>query len=417
MSAQNIEKLRQSALEILQKNRREKDGYQYTVPSASSYPFQWFWDSCFHAIILSHFEPEHAMKELRSLCSRQESNGLVPHIIYWEDPKNGTKRRHGEIDFEWGTPGTSSITQPPMLAFAALQVYERTHDKNFLKEIYPKLYHFYTHLLIERDPRRNMLVGILNPDESGEDDSPRFDRPIGLPSHHTPEENFARRRMLVEKNRTCNFDAPFCMKQYFWVKDVPYNAILVRNLSALGKIAQEVGRMDEALHFRKLELEVADSMRDRMVSNGLFWSLFGEEYEKIFVKTWAIFAPLFARILSPEEAEALVKLHLHDEDSFATPFAVPTVARHEPSYNPSGNGNGGFSWRGPVWMATNWFIFKGLMDYGFTEDAARIRNQSAALLEKSGFRENFNPETGEGLGAKDFTWGGLVVDMFAHDLK
>ena len=62
-------------------------------------------------------------------------------------------------------------------------------------------------------------------------------------------------------------------------------------------------------------------------------------------------------------------------------------------------------------MAPHWFIYKGLMSYGFAEEANEIREMSRKLLEHSGFREYFNPETGEGYGAKEFTWGALVLDM------
>ena len=399
MTSSNTARLHDRAIALLRKNRRTKDEYQYTVPSPDSYPYQWMWDSCFHAIVLAYFEIADAKKELESLCAKQFGNGLIPHIIYWDGPKKGV------IDFEWGKSGTSSITQPPMLAYAAWHIYQRDHDRAFLERIYPKLYHFHNYLLTDRDPRRNFLVSVINPDESGEDDSPRFDRAVRLPPQHTLEENLARRLDLIETNKSCNFDAPFCVKNHFWVKDVPFNAILVRNLGVMGDIAEELERMDEAFYFRRLQLQVAEAMRDRMHSNGLFWSLAGEEYEKIYVKTWAIFAPLFAGILSKSEAHDLVALHLHDDESFNAPFSVPTVARHEPSYNPDG------FWRGPVWTASNWFIFKGLLDYGFEDEAARIRDHSIALIEQSGFRERFNPETGAGIGAHEFTWGTLTIDM------
>jgi len=69
---------------ILVNNRRESGEHQYTVPSPESYPYQWLWDSCFHAVILTRFDTEDAKKELRSLVSRQFENGLIPHVIYWE---------------------------------------------------------------------------------------------------------------------------------------------------------------------------------------------------------------------------------------------------------------------------------------------------------------------------------------------
>ena len=62
-------------------------------------------------------------------------------------------------------------------------------------------------------------------------------------------------------------------------------------------------------------------------------------------------------------------------------------------------------------IGTNWFIYKGLKNYGFLEIAQQIKDSSLKLLSNSGFREYFNPQTGEGLGAKNFTWGGLILDM------
>jgi hypothetical protein len=62
-------------------------------------------------------------------------------------------------------------------------------------------------------------------------------------------------------------------------------------------------------------------------------------------------------------------------------------------------------------MAPHWFIYHGLRRYGYETEAAQIREKSEALLQKSGFRECFNPETGEGYGATKFTWGALVLDM------
>ena len=56
------------ACEVLLGNRRTTGGYQYTVPSNAAYPYQWLWDSCFHAIVLSSFEPDAAKAELRSLA-------------------------------------------------------------------------------------------------------------------------------------------------------------------------------------------------------------------------------------------------------------------------------------------------------------------------------------------------------------
>jgi glycogen debranching enzyme len=382
---------------LMLKNRRQFGEFQYTVPDPAAYPYQWLWDSCFHAIVLCQFDPADAKRELLALVNRQFNNGMIPHMIYWE--------KGDVIDISWGKDGTSSITQPPMIAYAVWKIYQSDNDLDFLKQIYKNLFHYYKYLLNDRDPHERHLVGIINPDESGEDNSPRFDSILGLPPVHTLEENFQKRLLLVDENKKCNFDAPFCMKNFFWVKDVPFNAILVENLHCLADIADKLGFAYDATYFRTKRLEVISAMRELMLEDGLFWSTYGAEYEKIKVKTWAFFSPLFAKMLEQTEADKLIKEHLLNPKEFWTEYPVPTVSLDDPSYDQNG------FWRGPVWMATNWFVYKGLINYGYQKEAKIIQEKSLTLLEKSGFREQFNPHTAEGMGANDFTWGGLVLDM------
>lgn len=391
--------LRDQALALLAANRRTKGGYQYTVPSPDTYPYQWFWDSCFHAIVLARSEPEAAKAELRSLVSRQFSDGMIPHIIYWEP---GTVAR-----YDWGTDGTSALTQPPILAYAVQAVFEATGDDAFLRELYPSLLRFYHYLVDKRDPRDHHLSGIINPDESGEDNSPRFDDVLHVPVDISLADHLARRLELVDANRTCDFDAETCMKRHFWVKDVPFNAILVENLRVFASIARRLGEK-EGERFATLNADlIGTAMRERLFAEGVYWSAeaMNDPYELLKVDTWAHFAPLFAGLYSEDEAEALVRNRLFNEDTFWSPHGIRTVSRQEASYRPDGY------WRGSVWMAPHWFIYKGLVRYGYAEEARRIRDVSVRLIEQSGFREYFDPETGEGYGAHDFTWGTLVTDM------
>ena len=396
----NYMDLKLACRQLFLQNRQKKGIYQYTVPSPTAYPYQWFWDSCFHAIILNHLSCEDAKKEILSLLSKEFDNGMIPHMIYW---KKSVRTTFPHI--KWGKHGTSTLTQPPMIAYAVWEIFQKDNDLNFIKAIYPDLYHFYKYLLTERDPHENNLIGIMNPDESGEDNSPRFDKLLDLPARHTRGENRKRRFKLIEQNIECNFDAPFCMRNFFWVKDVPFNSIMIKNLKLLANLAQKLGEEEDTAYFAKKADDITSAMRKLMLEDGIFWSTYGEDYRKIKVKTWAIFAPLFAQIVTLDEAKKLVSLHLLNPAEFWTNFPVPSTSLDEPSFDP-----GGF-WRGPTWIGTNWFVYKGLINYGFLKEAEEIRQASVALLQKSGFREYFNPLTGEGLGAENFTWGGLVVDM------
>ena len=66
-------------------------------------------------------------------------------------------------------------------------------------------------------------------------------------------------------------------------------------------------------------------------------------------------------------------------------------------------------WRGPVWININWFLMRGLEDYGYDKDAQRLRQTIVELCRKEGFSEYFDPTTGEGLGSILFSWSAALL--------
>lgn len=394
---------------LMQQNRRTEGEYVYTVPSPELYPFQWLWDSCFHSIILSYFDIEAARAELRSAVARPLKSGILPHIVYWKSDSAqtnwGREMRGDIITNAWGTPGTSSITQPPVIASALAHVHLREPRVDFLEELYPTLRAHYIQLVSERDPDEIGVLGIINPDESGEDNSPRFDHAQELPQKHDAFANLDKRMRRIEQLRACSFDVPNCMREHFWVEDVAFNAILTVALRDLAAIARELGVGADAKLFETYAEKIETAMKQHFCTDGICYSLEGEKRTPIKVDTWNLFMPLYAGILSPEEARLLIEEYLLDKQKFWTPYAVPSTALDDPHYEVDG------FWRGPTWMAPNWFIYKGLKRYGYDELAAQLREKSVAMIDKSGFREHYDPQTGIGLGAHDFTWGGLVIDM------
>ncbi len=411
--------INKAVADLMSRNSRVVNGYRYTLPSSELYPFQWLWDSCFHAIILSKYDVESAKEELRSVTKKPLSCGMLPHINYWRQPKDtvvtnwGREKRGDVIDATWGTDGTSSITQPPLMAKALWRVYHAVDkDVDFLKEIYPVLFDHHTYLINERDLNGDGLLFIINPDESGEDNSPRFDISLGLEAVHTSDDHLDRRISLVHKNLLCKFDSKTYARRYFAVIDVAFNIIYLESLQIMALIAQELGRDDETRIFKNLADRVRLSLRSMLSMDGSVrlysYDLLREKFLK--VNTWNLFMPLYGGLLDSNEASILVDC-LKDERYFWTNFPIPTVARNSACYDP----DDGF-WRGPVWMAPNWFIYKGLMRYGYIDLATELAEKTRKLITLSGFREYYHPTTGEGLGAKDFTWGGLVTDMTDHEL-
>jgi glycogen debranching enzyme len=70
-------------------------------------------------------------------------------------------------------------------------------------------------------------------------------------------------------------------------------------------------------------------------------------------------------------------------------------------------------WRGPTWISGNWFLVLGLLRHGFRDEATELTRSTLRLVTEHGFREFFNPFTGEPYGANGFAWSTLAVDMVA----
>ncbi len=392
---------------LYEQNRRTHGEFSFTIPSSDTYPYQWLWDSCFAAITMSHFDVAQAKDELRSLAHHQFQNGMIPHMIYWQHT-NGLP----QLDMKWGTRNTSSITQPPLLAEAVNAIYDQDGDIAFVREMLPVIHRFHQFFYHERDPRHSKLVGIINPDESGEDTSPRFDHALDLPRQQSFEENYGARMELLKDWREARFIVKKRMDLKHWVRDVPFNAILLRSLHITARLAMLCGDQHIAHWSDMMADDVQDAMQAHLHhESGFYFSTmnYGDQERTITTSTWALFMPLYAELCTHEEAAQLVSL-LSEPDYFAAQFGVPTVAISEDTFNldsvwPWPN------WRGPVWFAPHWFIIKGLRRYGYHEQADLILAQSMKLLQKSGFREFYNPFSGEGYGAKDFIWGGLILDM------
>lgn len=397
---------------VMKKNQRSVDSNFYTVPSIERYPFQWLWDSCFHSLIyLSLGHHTEAKEELRSICKKQHQNGLIPHISFWHEPNKplpnwGRELRGEDINHIFGVTGSSFLTQPPLIVRAVLECYKETDDIDFLLEMYPKLANFLAYLKLNRTFKDSELLFIINPDESGEDNSPRFDTALNLTAVQTAEQSLVKRIELMEKMVVCDFDTKKCMQNYFSIVDVGFNCIYADALEGMIELAELLGEGDDVKKYGDiLDLLRADIKQTLTTDDTYFYSLDCITREQIPVNTWNLFMPLYAELVDESAAKKLVAI-LFSEETFWSQFGVRTTSASEPSYD----GRDGF-WRGSIWAAPHWFIYKGLQRYGFNKEASILKAKTLKLIELSGMYEHYDPLTGVGFGAKDFTWPGLIVTM------
>jgi len=103
--------------------------YNFVCPSSSSYPFQWFWDSSFHAIALLCVDPEAAKQEIRCLLQGAQPDGFIPHMLLWEKGHHDAALR--EYSIVLANEFYTATVQPPVVARAVWWVYQATKDRAF----------------------------------------------------------------------------------------------------------------------------------------------------------------------------------------------------------------------------------------------------------------------------------------------
>jgi len=388
--------------------------YDFVCPSVERYPFQWFWDSCFHAVVLSRLDPERAEAELRTLLANQHPDGFLSHVTFWQ-----RERHEGAVaDYliRWRSPWLSDSMQPPILAEATAAVARRGGGLRFLREVLPAVRAFYDWCHRVRDRDGEGLIVVLEPHETGMDQSPSFDAYLGIETA-TPEAFAAAWRSVALKHaeverRPERINAA----GRFMVADVFVNTLYAENERVLADLHAQVGDTISAAELRSRADRTAAAVLTRcwVAEDADFHALADETQVPLPGGTVAGLLPVLLTDTSGPVIERIAA-RLTDRDQFGAAFPVPSVARSHPAFRAGPIRD--LLWRGPTWINTNWYVARGLRRHGHVALAQRIEDASVALVERSGFREYFNPDTGAGHGARGFAWSALALEMLAGRLE
>jgi hypothetical protein len=376
---------------VLRRNWHEGewDGrrYAYTEPSPGRYPWQWYWDSCFAAIVRRRLDPAKARAELESLLGVQRPDGFIGHTIFWRRPVSWTRLAFYNVRSRRSLQ-TETI-QPPLLAWAwKIAVGDPALE--------PRIGAQADWLSANRDLEGDGLLWIVQPDESGLDASPKFEPVWGCRSNGRL--GFP---LLVARNRRLGWDARRIRERGGpLLCETVVNTLWSLSLQALGRPSATPALVERLWDER----------------SGLFLDQALPSRRRPATVTWAALAPLALPDLPEAIGRRLVEQHLLNEREFLTPVAPPSVAASEPSYEPDG-GHGPIRryWRGPTWVNSAWLVWLGMRRLGYEAEAKRLADGLIAAVEREGLREYYDPRTGKGLGAKDFAWSALIAEMADPD--
>lgn len=378
---QNYNLVVEKCMLTLQNNWRIEAGELKHSGLFPSYNYKWFhgfwaWDSWKHAAALALYDSELAKNQVRAMYDYMDDTGFIPDCIY----RDTTIERHNYRN-----------TKPPLSGWAIWSIYEADHDTLFLEEMYDNLKFQHEWWYEYRDSDLDGMCEYGSTDgtliaakwESGMDNAVRFDS-SGL------------NKIL---------DNAYSLNQ----ESVDLNAYLLAEKRFIVQIAKVLNR-DE---------DIALYEEDYKWKTGLFQSQFFDEEtgwfydtsidgrEFIKVKGSEGWTPLWAEVATKSQAKSVKEIMLSNAFNGKVPFQ--TLDSNHPKFQPD-NGY----WRGPVWLDQTYFGVQGLKNYGYDKEAnvaiRKVLDNCEGLNDAGpGIRENYQPSTGDGMEAHNFSWSAAHI--------
>lgn len=187
---------------------------------------------------------------------------------------------------------------------------------------------------------------------------------------------------------------------------VDLNCYLVREFQAMVQLAEELGKVQDAIYFQQKAEEIADTI-DKILwdeETGFYYDRSEKTGKLNKRKCITGMLPLWLGTIPRERVQRLVEEHLCNPEEFWSTYPLATWAKNEEGYY-SDSREGECSWMGAVWIPTNYMLFQGLRIYGYEKEAGELALKTFDLvMGEIETREFYNSETGSGLGLNPF-WG------------
>lgn len=355
-------------------------GYQYKT--------LYDWDQYFESIVQFHIHwpSEYIRNGVLIFLEHQKDNGFIARSV----PSNDWH------DFEHVKPFLSQI---------ALFVIDNYGEQDWiLNDIYfPKLKKYLDYWLEDMDSNKNGLSEWMSAAHTGMD----------------------------TQHERAGFWKDRCSE------GVDLNCYLFRELRAFARLAELKGEKKLAILYRHKAMTLKKKINDLLWSDedGFYYDrMTNPNYilsqsapdgsalrnvnlkgDLIPVKSAAAFTVLFAEVAPRDRAERLVKEHLLNPREFWSEYPLCVLSKSEPGYTPTNMlTDVGCTWRANVWIPVNYMVVHGLKYYGMNMIADILAYQTRLLISKSGNREYYNSETGDGLGLNPF-WGWSLLGYFIEN--
>jgi len=363
------------------------------------------WDTCFMCCFAKyHMDELPVYQALDNFYDRIENDGFICREY----------RENGEA--LWSKNHPVSIN-PPLLAWAELEIYEIGKDVERLKKVYPVLKRNFQFLISYYQGKDNLFwadtLGM------GMDNIPRFprnwktDEGNGM-THHELDEKIAKMGGSTAEERLNTFISEYVNTlQGVWNKQgrlVDFSCQMAMLSLQLKQIAELIDQNDDVETFTEFHSKVKQALNELCWNNvdGFYYDLgYGKQIKRRHIGMyWA----LLGEVVPEEKLEAFIA-HLTDPGEFYRKTPLPALSAADPDYVGWGD-----YWLGGVWAPTVYMVLKGLTKAGkhtLARDLAKIvyKNVSIVFEATGTLWENYAPDLiSYGMPAKkDFCgWTALI---------
>jgi glycogen debranching enzyme len=315
----------------------------------------WSWDHCFNAIALAAGRPALAMDQFLLPFDHQSESGALPDSVC-----------------QWGV--LTNFVKPPIHGWALRRIRSRLPaglDVETLTTIYSKLSAWARFWLDHRRAPGEQLPYYQHGNDSGWDNATVFDAG----------------RVL---------------------QTADLSALLVGQLRELAGLAAELHRPAEQRSWAHSADRLQQGLFDQLWNGRRFAARDPATGELSFARSLLNLMPItLGEHLPPGVGGRLVK----GLDDHLTDWGLATEAVSSERYRSDGY------WQGPIWAPSTVLVEDGLRRAGYRDLAEEVSRRFRKLCEKSGFAENFDAVTGEGLRDRAYTWTASAYLALAGDAE
>lgn len=334
---------------------------------------------------------DHARGCIANFFDHQSDEGRIPMLITLKDPD--------PLGCLKGARPHKENQAKPIMAQLALMTAQESGDAKWFAPYFDKLLKFYDSWTADNLTPAGLLVWGSDVAIGNDNDPTTFGRPF-----------FSSANLLLNCLYYQDLSAAMALAPMLGVSAGPFAA----RRSALGQAIQKHCWDPRDRFFYTADVQCVDRRAELIpnIARGMDMSW---QTIPLRIQTFTGFLPLWCGLATKAQAADLLT-HYRNPKTFYAKGGVRSLSASETMYELKASSNPS-DWLGPVWIIVNYLVWKGLSDYGFSNDAKALAARTVDMLARDlgtsgSLNEYYHPDTAQPMSHKGFMdWNLLALEM------